>query len=216
MVVFVGLFSGCMGMSLLVGFESSNRADKRREDRVVAVEAALTRAVYAAMLIINPTPPLCVCVFVISSHMYLQATFAISGVSLTITLMHQLLYCLPNWQHLIALPFAASGLSIRGVVLTHAVYGLITAGHQYVQLRLLASHGAMTVGLVNAVRASVVSVISSLLFCKAKPELCLSMWRAISALVVTLGAMQWVAAGKPLTRQTVAAAAAEKEKKKET
>ena len=114
---------------------------------------------------------------------------------MTITLVHQLLYCLPNWQSLIAQPFAASGLQLRSVVLVHAVYGLITAGHQYVQLRLLASHGAMAVGLVNAVRASVVSVLSSWLFCNAKPELCLSTWRGISALVVTFGAVQWVFAG---------------------
>lgn len=82
------------------------------------------------------------------------------------------------------------------MLLTHAVYGLITAVHQYVQLRVLATHGAMSVGLVNAVRASVVSVVSSVLFCNVKPRLCLTYWRGISALVVTVGAMQWVVAGE--------------------
>lgn len=125
-----------------------------------------------------------------------QASFAVSGVSLTITLIYQLLYCLPHWQQLVAQPFAASGLSLRTVLLTHAVYGAITAVHQYVQLRVLGSHGAMSVGLVNAVRASVVSVVSSLLFCNVKPQLCLTSWRAISALVVTVGAVQWVVAGE--------------------
>lgn len=133
----------------------------------------------------------CVCPVVL-----LQMSFAVSGVSLCLTLLHQLLYCLPNWQELVAGPFAASGLSIRSVVLTHTVYGLITAVHQYVQVRLLSTHGAMTVGLVNAVRASVVSVVSSWLFCAVKPQLCLTYWRGISALVVTLGAMQWVFAGE--------------------
>lgn len=110
--------------------------------------------------------------------------------------MHQLLYCLPNWQQLVAQPLAASGLSVRTVLLTHAVYGAITAVHQYVQLRVLGSHGAMSVGLVNAVRASVVSVVSSLLFCNVKPQLCLTYWRGISAFVVTMGAVQWVFAGE--------------------
>lgn len=127
---------------------------------------------------------------------WLQTSFAVSGVSLTITLIHQLLYCLPNWQQLVTKPLAASGLSVQTVLLTHAVYGLITAVHQYVQLRVLATHGAMSVGLVNAVRASVVSVVSSVLFCNVKPQLCLTYWRGISALVVTVGAMQWVIAGK--------------------
>jgi hypothetical protein len=120
----------------------------------------------------------------------------VSAVSLTLTLIHQLLYCLPNWQQLVTKPLAASGLSVQTVLLTHAVYGLITAVHQYVQLRVLATHGAMSVGLVNAVRASVVSVVSSVLFCNVKPQLCLTYWRGISALVVTVGAMQWVIAGK--------------------
>jgi hypothetical protein len=125
-----------------------------------------------------------------------QTSFAVSGVSLAITLMHQLLYCLPNWQQLTAEPFAASGLSIRTVLLTHAVYGMITAVHQYVQLQVLSTHGAMSVGLVNAVRASVVSVVSNLLFCGVKPQLCLTYWRGVSALVVTVGAVQWVFAGE--------------------
>lgn len=115
---------------------------------------------------------------------------------MTITLMHQLLYCLPNWHQLVTEPLAASGLSIRTVLLTHAVYGIITAVHQYVQLRVLTTHGAMSVGLVNAVRASVVSVVSSMLFCRVKPQLCLTYWRGISAFVVTCGAVQWVIAGK--------------------
>jgi hypothetical protein len=117
---------------------------------------------------------------------------------MTITLLYQLLYCLPHWQQLVTQPLAASGLSVRSVVVTHAVYGLITAVHQFVQLRVLATHGAMAVGLVNAVRASVVSVISSVLFCSIKPQLCLTYWRGISAVVVTLGAVQWVFAGEVL------------------
>lgn len=124
-----------------------------------------------------------------------QTSFAVSGVSLTITLVHQLLYCLPNWHQLVTKPLAAAGLSTQTVLLTHAVYGMITAVHQYVQLRVLATHGAMSVGLVNAVRASVVSVVSSMLFCHVKPQLCLTYWRGISALVVTVGAVQWVIAG---------------------
>lgn len=152
---------------------------------------------------LSPPPPTNLCAaspcFLIQhspTHILLQASFAVSGVSLFITLIHQLLYCVPNWQQLVTVPLAASGLSTRTVLVTHAVYGLITAVHQYVQLRVLASHGAMSVGLVNAVRASVVSVVSSLLFCGVKPQLCLTFWRGASAVVVTLGAVQWVFAGE--------------------
>jgi hypothetical protein len=76
------------------------------------------------------------------------------------------------------------------------VYGLITAAHQMLQVMLLSSQGAMAVGLVNAVRASVVSFVSSWVFCSSVTALCLSYWRAVGAMVVTAGATLWVVAGE--------------------
>jgi hypothetical protein len=64
------------------------------------------------------------------------------------------------------------------------------------QVKLLSSQGAMAVGLVNAVRASVVSFVSSWFFCSSVAHLCLSYWRAVGAMVVTAGAALWVVAGE--------------------
>jgi hypothetical protein len=119
----------------------------------------------------------------------------VTGVSLAAALAHTLLYARPRWQELVAAPLAASGLTAADVIRSHALYGVITAAHQFMQLRLLASHGALVLGLVNAVRASAVSVLSSALFCATAQQQCLTPWRAISAGVVSLGAAQWVLAG---------------------
>lgn len=54
----------------------------------------------------------------------------------------------------------------------------------------------MAVGLVNAVRASVVSYASSWLFCAEVAQLCITYWKAVGALVVTCGAALWVLAGE--------------------
>jgi hypothetical protein len=64
------------------------------------------------------------------------------------------------------------------------------------QVKLLSSQGAMAVGLVNAVRASVVSFVSSWVFCSSVAHLCLNYWRAVGAMVVTAGAALWVVAGE--------------------
>jgi hypothetical protein len=69
------------------------------------------------------------------------------------------------------------------------------------QVMLLSSQGAMAVGLVNAVRASVVSFVSSWVFCSSVAALCLSYWRAVGAMVVTAGAALWVVAGEIIISQ---------------
>ncbi len=61
------------------------------------------------------------------------------------------------------------------------------------------SDGALGVGLVTAVRSATVSLASGLLFCSPRsPSQCLTPLSAASALVVTLGGVAWVTAGRLL------------------
>ncbi|WIA33354.1 hypothetical protein OEZ86_006491 [Tetradesmus obliquus] len=130
-----------------------------------------------------------------------QASAAVTGVSLVAALAHQLYYTLPNLGLAVLQPVAASSHSAASIAGSHVLYGVITAAHQLLQVQLLSSQGAMAVGLVNAVRASVVSFVSSWFFCSSMAHLCLSYWRAVGAMVVTAGAALWVVAGKPMTRR---------------
>lgn len=126
----------------------------------------------------------------------LQASAAVTGVSLVAALAHQLYYTLPNLGPAVLQPVAASSHSAASIAGSHVLYGVITAAHQLLQVQLLSSQGAMAVGLVNAVRASVVSFVSSWFFCSSMAHLCLSYWRAVGAMVVTAGAALWVVAGE--------------------
>jgi hypothetical protein len=126
----------------------------------------------------------------------LQASAAVTRVSLVATLAHQLYYTLPNLGPAVLQPVAASSHSAASIAASHLLYGVITAAHQMLQVKLLSSQGAMAVGLVNAVRASVVSFVSSWFFCSSVAHLCLSYWRAVGAMVVTAGAALWVVAGE--------------------
>ena len=57
--------------------------------------------------------------------------------------------------------------------------------------------GALAVGLVNACRATVVSLVTHALFCSQPGgQHCLTRWLAGSAVVVTCGAVCWVNAGE--------------------
>lgn len=119
-----------------------------------------------------------------------------TGVSLAVTLAHQMYYTLPNLGPAVLQPVAASRHSAASIAATYLLYGMITAVHQRLQVQLLSSQGALAVGLVNALRASVVSFVSSWVFCSGVAHLCLSYWRAVGAMVVTAGAVLWVLAGE--------------------
>ncbi len=90
-------------------------------------------------------------------------------------------------------PHAASGVSSWGVVSMYAGFGALFTMHFTLQATVLVKEGAMAVGMVNAFRAALVSVVSGLIFCSIDTaHQCLTWHTASSAAVVTAGAMLWV------------------------
>jgi hypothetical protein len=66
--------------------------------------------------------------------------------------------------------------------------------HSCMQGKVLRKHGAVSFGVINAMRSVVVSVASAALFCRSKVEIvsqCLTVASGVSALFVTLGAILW-------------------------
>ena len=61
---------------------------------------------------------------------------------------------------------------------------------------VLQTEGALGVGLVNAVRGATVSIMAALLFCRGDASQCLTPRTALSATIITAGALGWVAAGQ--------------------
>lgn len=80
------------------------------------------------------------------------------------------------------------------------IYFLLPAAlftlHSYVQGQVLARQGAMAVGIVNAMRAAAVSLVSAALFCGPdSPQQCLTVYAGASAAIISAGGVLWAVAG---------------------
>lgn len=109
---------------------------------------------------------------------------------------------------------AAAGSSPRYIAGLLLLFGGLFNLHMVAQSLVFKTEGAIGVGLVNACRGAVITVVVSLLFCDvARPHLCLTRQTALSALVTTIGGAVYVLAGRqrqPPPAAATAAAAAER------
>ena len=64
----------------------------------------------------------------------------------------QLVYVLPNWESLVAMPMRRSGVSSLTASSELVLSGLVFIWHYYNMTNMFATDGAVAVGLVNAVR----------------------------------------------------------------
>ncbi|GFH13123.1 uncharacterized protein HaLaN_08944, partial [Haematococcus lacustris] len=85
-------------------------------------------------------------------------------------------------------PMREQQLSASLVFAMHAAFGGMFTIHSWVQGRVLQRSGALSLGVVNALRSSTVALASGLLFCSpAAPQQCLSVQTGSSAAVVSFG-----------------------------
>ena len=76
------------------------------------------------------------------------------------------------------------------------LFGALFNVHMAAQALMFRADGAVGVGLVNAARGAVITVLMGLLFCSpAKPVLCLTPRSALSAAITTLGGIIYVLSG---------------------
>ncbi|PSC69568.1 transporter permease [Micractinium conductrix] len=109
---------------------------------------------------------------------------------------YQALYTVPNWDKLVAAPMAAGGSHPYFVGALLALFGLLFNLHMLVQAAVFKSDGALGVGLVNAVRGAVITIVIAALFCSSdRPHLCLTPQTILSAAVTTLGGAVYVLTG---------------------
>ncbi|KAJ9513192.1 hypothetical protein QJQ45_029320, partial [Haematococcus lacustris] len=101
-------------------------------------------------------------------------------------------------QQLVLEPMREQQLSASLVLAMHAAFGGMFTIHSWVQGRVLQRSGALSLGVVNALRSSTVALASGLLFCSpSAPQQCLSVQTGSSAAVVSLGALIWATAKPP-------------------
>jgi len=108
--------------------------------------------------------------------------------------IYQVLYVLPRWDVLVATPLAESGVAPVVVLLLLLTFGASYNMHMYAQSLVFTSDGALGVGLVNAVRGSVINMSASIAFCApGMPWLtCLPPLSMASGLMTTTGGVLWV------------------------
>jgi uncharacterized membrane protein YeaQ/YmgE (transglycosylase-associated protein family) len=93
----------------------------------------------------------------------------------------------------VAEPLAASPASPGHVAALLALFGALFNGHMLVQAAVFKSEGAIGVGLVNAVRGAVITVVVAALFCTPqRRHLCLTPQTVLSAAITTVGGAVYV------------------------
>eukprot|EP00798_Chlamydomonas_sp_ICE-L_P010185 gene10185-8093_t len=109
----------------------------------------------------------------------------------------QILYTWPRRQELVLDFLANTTLSMSHVATFYMTLGAIFTFHTFVQGKVLEIHGAQALGIVNAMRSSVILVVSGVMFCSpTNPLACLTLTSVASALTVSAGVLMWTLAPK--------------------
>eukprot|EP00884_Botryococcus_braunii_P019161 jgi/Botrbrau1/5929/Bobra.0366s0103.1 len=148
----------------------------------------------------KPPPPY-------SDYMHLTARIGLAAV-----VLHQLIFVLPQWDSLVAQPFAARGAPVWYLLAGLLSFGLLYNIHSYCSAQLFQQDGAVAVNLANACRGTVVSIVTSSLMCsEAKPQHCAGTMGILSAVVVSAGAAMWASTPSPQGPATTRPAASNKD-----
>lgn len=109
--------------------------------------------------------------------------------------MYGLLYVAPRWQSLVKGPLDSSSISGVFAILLLAFFGAAYNAHMYGQSLVFRSDGALGVGLVNAVRGSLINLSAGLVFCPSNApnwQDCVSTISMVSGMMTTFGGILWV------------------------
>lgn len=104
--------------------------------------------------------------------------------------VYQIVYVIPQWETLVVIPQRASGMSPILTVLLLMSFGVSYNIHMFAQSLVFRSDGALGVGLVNAVRGSMINLTASIVFCPlgmSQWRQCLSWLSMTSGVITTIG-----------------------------
>ena len=116
--------------------------------------------------------------------------------------VYQLVYTLPRREELIFQQIRNSGMTVSGVVKLYVAFGATFTLHSFFQGKVLGRHGSVTLGVINAMRAVIVTGCSAALFCRHDAtSQCLTLASGMSAAVVTSGALMWATTPNALPKR---------------
>ncbi|KAK9763599.1 hypothetical protein K7432_009573 [Basidiobolus ranarum] len=103
-------------------------------------------------------------------------------------------YTVPRWNTLVVGPIELHGGNNIQIVICYGLLILASFGHSFTYYRLLGSVGAVSTGVLQALRAISVFIASSFAFCSFDSHQCFTKEKGISTAVVVLGvtAFFWI------------------------
>lgn len=113
-----------------------------------------------------------------------------SGVfCLCMTTLYVLMYTLPRWNELVSESVQLHNGDAAVIIAMFLVMSVASFLHDISFYFLLGSVGAVSTGIIQCLRAVLVFIISSWLFCSAFPEQCFNVFKGISAILVSFGVL---------------------------
>jgi len=114
-----------------------------------------------------------------------------------------MLYTVPNWEELVGEPTARAGGRPGVVLMGFVLMALSALAHSLAYFRLLRGHGAVVIGVLQALRAAAVFVVGSALFCSFQESQCLTTPRAAAAVLVAIGVVVFASSKAKVTTAPV-------------
>jgi drug/metabolite transporter (DMT)-like permease len=106
---------------------------------------------------------------------------------------------IPSWDELLRDPTHKAGGSPFVLLLGFGMIGLSALAHSLAYFRLLKGHGAVMIGVLQALRAALVFLAGSVLFCGYQESQCLTAPRGIAATLVAIGVMAFAGSKRRTT-----------------
>jgi drug/metabolite transporter (DMT)-like permease len=122
-----------------------------------------------------------------SSPPQAQLASALGSWAASIVALWLLGYTFPHWEELVVLPGQAVHGSVAVVVVALIVVAVSALAHSLAYFRLLRGHGAVAIGVLQALRAAAVFIVGSVLFCSYQQSQCMTMPRATAVAMVAMG-----------------------------
>ena len=103
-------------------------------------------------------------------------------------------YTLPRWGELIEEPAARAGGDQSIMVTGFVLIAVSALAHSLAYFRLLRGHGAVVIGVLQALRAAAVFLVGSALFCGFQESQCLTVPRGGAVILVSIGVVIFASA----------------------
>mmetsp|Transcript_19473 Transcript_19473/g.49892 ORF Transcript_19473/g.49892 Transcript_19473/m.49892 type:complete len:224 (-) Transcript_19473:552-1223(-) len=118
-----------------------------------------------------------------------QVCYLMGGYGTALLLLYILFYTLPNWDHLVDAAVSKNGGNYSQAFGVLGLLVLFSLLQHLAYFYLLKNAGAVTTGVIQALRAVCVFVTSSVLYCSSDPSQCISAPKGFATIIVATGVL---------------------------